>query len=274
MRNGYDQFFKQAKRVAATTGHQPKPVRSRLEARLSDEEIEEQLRSRAGVQRRTKNKKTKKPFPWMMTIVSILGVGVAYWGMENFELVEKTVKRIEFTLTGQVYAADSATPAPAPTAAEAKKEAEGISAEVAKAEDIKDPNKMNDDELNHIAHLNDKKKELDAKEEELSRMEQELAAQKVELEKRMKELEEMRRGISSVLEEKVKVDSEKLDTLVQMYTNMKPPQAAKVFEEMDEDLAVEILSKMKKKSAADILNLLKPEKAKTFSEKFAGYRRK
>jgi flagellar motility protein MotE (MotC chaperone) len=59
-----------------------------------------------------------------------------------------------------------------------------------------------------------------------------------------------------------------------MYSNMKAPQAAKVFETMDEDLAVEILGRMKKKNAADIMNLLKPEKAQILSEMFAGYKRR
>ncbi|WP_221932208.1 MotE family protein [Ectopseudomonas mendocina] len=96
----------------------------------------------------------------------------------------------------------------------------------------------------------------------------------MELEKRLKELEEMRSKISGILEDRVKADDEKVDTLVQMYTNMKPPQAAKVFETMDEDLAIEILGRMKKKNAADIMNLLKPEKAQILSEMFAGYKRR
>jgi flagellar motility protein MotE (MotC chaperone) len=58
-----------------------------------------------------------------------------------------------------------------------------------------------------------------------------------------------------------------------MYSNMKPQQAAKVFETMDEELAVEIIGRMKKKNAAEIMNLIKAEKAQIFSEKFAGYRR-
>ncbi len=55
---------------------------------------------------------------------------------------------------------------------------------------------------------------------------------------------------------------------------MKPQQAAKVFESMDEDLAIEILGRMKKKPAAEILNLVKSEKAQVLSEKYAGYKRK
>ncbi len=78
-----------------------------------------------------------------------------------------------------------------------------------------------------------------------------------------------------MLEDRVKVDDQKSRYgLVQMYSNMKAPQAAKVFETMDEDLAVEILGRMKKKNAADIMNLLKPEKAQVLSEMFAGYKRR
>ena len=75
-----------------------------------------------------------------------------------------------------------------------------------------------------------------------------------------------------LLEDKIKADDSKVDTLVQMYTNMKPQQAAKVFETLDEDLVIEILSRMKKKSAADILNLVKADKAQVLSERYTGYR--
>ena len=75
-----------------------------------------------------------------------------------------------------------------------------------------------------------------------------------------------------MLQDRVSSDAAKVDTLVQVYSNMKPSQAAKVFETMDEDLVIEILSKMKKKNAADILNLVKSDKAQVLAEKYAGYR--
>jgi len=93
------------------------------------------------------------------------------------------------------------------------------------------------------------------------------------LQKQIAELEKMRTSISTMLEERVKADDQKIDTLVQFYSNMKPPQAAKIFETIDEDLAVQILGRMKKKNAADVLNLMQAEKAQMFTEKFAGYKR-
>ena len=62
--------------------------------------------------------------------------------------------------------------------------------------------------------------------------------------------------------------------LVDLYSNLQPKQAADVIGSINEDLAIEVLAKMKKKSAAEIMNLLPPEKARTLSEKYTGYRRK
>ncbi|MFS4459440.1 MotE family protein [Bdellovibrio sp. HCB2-146] len=264
MKSGYDQFFKNARQAANKTSgvkfnkHSTSP---RLNLDLASEDVEEQLRRRLKVQ--APRKKKKASVPWKMIGVSFMGLLVAVWGFENHEEVEKMIKRVEVTMTGEAYAEAPAAPTKPAT-------------EKALAEAIPAPPTatMSASDLDHLQKLNERKKELDAREEELNRMETELQAQKGELEKRMKELEEMRGKISSILEDRVKVDDQKIDTLVQMYSNMKAPQAAKVFETMDEDLAVEILGRMKKKNAADIMNLLKPEKAQVLSEMFAGYKRR
>ena len=82
----------------------------------------------------------------------------------------------------------------------------------------------------------------------------------------------MRQEISKILKNRIDMDNEKINKLVDFYSNMKPAQAAQVFAEINEDLAVEVLGRMKKKNAAAIMNLLKPDKAQVLSEKFAGYR--
>ncbi len=104
-------------------------------------------------------------------------------------------------------------------------------------------------------------------------MEEELQKQKVELDKRIVQLEEMRSQIAQVLKDRVEVDQEKVNKLVELYSTMKPKQAAEVIGSINDDLAVEVLAKMKKKSAAEVMNLLPPEKARMLSEKYTGYRR-
>lgn len=268
MKSGYDQFFQNARKAAdpqaARSGSvrfQKKSGAPKLDLDISSEDLEQQIRRRMKMS--APKKKKKSGIPWKIVGVSFVGLLLAVYGFLYHEDVERFVKRIEITMGGEAYA-EAAKPAAPVSAAAAPK------TEEAKPEA---PAALTASDLDHLQKLNDRKKELDAREEELNRMEAELQVQKEELEKRLKDLEGMRTKISGILEERVKVDSEKVDTLVQMYSNMKAPQAAKVFETMDEDLAVEILGRMKKKNAADIMNLLKPEKAQVLSEMFAGYKR-
>lgn len=258
MKNGYDQFFKQARKTAQESVSAPK---KRVKLNLtSDEEVEDQIRRRLKMS--TAKKKKKSSTPWKMIMLSFVGFVIAGWGILYYENIENFIQRIEVGVGPTAYAASEAAPAPK------------AGSEASPAAAPEDKREMSDVDLGHLQKLTERKKELDAREEELNRLESELQVQRVELEKRLKELEGMRGQISEILENRVKVDAERVETLVQMYTNMKPPQAAKVFETMDEDLAIEILGRMKKKNAADIMNLLNPEKAQTLSEMFAGFKRK
>ncbi|MGZ3780973.1 MAG: MotE family protein [Pseudobdellovibrionaceae bacterium] len=279
MKSGSDQFFQKARKVAngqqgPSNGVKFRKGDSRQQFDLSTEDVEQQIRRRMKM---PSQKKKRKPIPWKMMGVSFVGLLGAVWGFRNYEQVENIVKNIEIQVTGEAAAQESKVESQASKAkAEEKKSKSGENevAAAAGAGSSSSGTHTESTELEHLQKLNERKKELDAREEELNRMENELQVQKDELEKRLKELEEMRNKISSILEERVKADDQKVDTLVQMYTNMKAPQAAKVFETMDEDLAIQILGRMKKKNAADIMNLLKAEKAQTLSEMFAGYKRR
>jgi flagellar motility protein MotE (MotC chaperone) len=266
MKSGYDQFFKNARKAAevetSSFVSRKKPAR-RTKIDLSAEDIDQQIRRRMSLPA-TAPKKKRKPFPFKLVFFLFVGVIGAFWGLENHIEVERMLKRVEVTMTGEALAEDIKSP----SASSATKSA-GEAGEPSKSEISSGDLPENE---NYLSKLNERKKELDAREEELNRQDAELQAQKTELDKRFKELEEMRNKISSILEERVKSDDQKVDTLVQLYSNMKPPQAAKIFETMDEDLVVDILGRMKKKSAADIMNLLKAEKAQIISEKYAGYK--
>lgn len=260
MKTGYDQFFKKAQKIAAQGSQAPRPSERRTaqsdDSKLLAKELRKKMKPR--LQKRAKNK-----FPWKLAGVSLIGLLLAGTGSLYLDEIEKLAKRIELSMMGVAYA-EEAAPAPAvkaDTGSEQKKES------------VSPKREYSEDEISHFSKLNERKRELDAREEELGRLEQELLAQKGELDKRLSELENTRRDISSVLEEKVQADDKKVDNLVQVYSNMKPQQAAKAFEEMDEGLAIEILGRMKKKNAAEIMNLVKSEKVKTLSERYAGYKR-
>lgn len=204
----------------------------------------------------------KNSFSPTAIVFTMAGLCLAYFGYENSDSLEKWLNTVNFSVMTSSLAesdvpTDKVKKAPAAPAAEAPKaiESPGI-------------------DFDFVKDFKDRKKSLDQKEEELKSWELEIQNQKAELDAKIKEIQSIRKEISAQLEERVKTDQAKIETLVQVYSQMKASQAAKVFENLDEDLAVDILTKMKKKSAADILNLLKADRAQVLSEKYAGYSRK
>jgi flagellar motility protein MotE (MotC chaperone) len=143
----------------------------------------------------------------------------------------------------------------------------------AKEENVPNIRNWTPEELSFFNKLNERKKELDLREAELTKLDEELQKQKEELDEKIKQLEAMRSQISQTLKSRVATDQQKVDKLVDFYSNMKPQQAAKVIETLNEDLSVEVLDKMKKKNAAEILNAMDAKKARRLSELLAGYQR-
>ncbi len=240
MKTGYDQFFNKAKQTAAG------------QARLNNVKNLKQ-----------KSNKPKRKFP-VAQLFSFIVIGfLGFVALENSDNIEAQLKKVDISM-GTAYAQDKVSPA---QIKEATVEAKVLADPNLEAKKEKKP-----DDADYLFKLAERKKSLDQREEDLNKMAAEIEKQKSEIEEKIKKIEETRTKISSVLEEKIKSDDAKVDTLVQMYSNMKPQQVAKVFETLDEDLVIDILSRMKKKVAGDILNLVKPEKAQIFAERFAGYR--
>lgn len=267
MAGSYDQHLKKMKKLGAASPSSQKTPKEISRQTQSGNVLAEKLRSK--LKPAIEEKKRRRAIPWKLAGSSFVGLIIALMGLTYLDKIEDFLKRLEV----QALAPASAEGAPpADGKAVEEKAAEVVKAE-ASTQQATVKKDFTQEEINHFARLNDRKRELDAREEELNRMETELSKQKEELEKRLADLEQTRRGISSALEDRVKVDEKKVETLVQVYSNMKPQQAAKVFESMDEDLAIEVLGRMKKKNAAEIMNLIKPEKAQVLSEKYAGYKR-
>lgn len=260
MSSGYDQFFKKARNNANSTvgknATQSQTMKSLLSTRA------DQL------------KKKKKIFPIKeFVLFSLFGLGL-FFAIDHFDDIEGYISKIEIGLMPEAEAKNTPSESATAVTPDAVKHEEAGASNVASADATTAVKSTveNVDDSDYLFKLADRKKQLDQREEELNKKSAEIAKQKEEIEQKIVQLEQYRNQISELLKERINSDSTKVDTLVQVYSNMKPNQAAKIFESMDEDLVIEILSRMKKKNAADILNLIKTEKAQVFAEKYAGYR--
>ncbi len=249
MSNGsYDQFFKKA------------------QTNKRKESTEAQLRSAVRM------KRPKAPVPWKAVGGLIFTLGLVTFYLAAPDAVMDLWNKVEINAIGSAGAAEGK--------AAGKSSEAGAKVEKAAAKDVAaNPDKGlitaggSIEDVSHFDKLKQRKEELDLREKELVELEEELQKQKVELDKRILQLEDMRNQIAAILKDRVEIDQEKVNKLVDLYSNMKPKQAADVIGSINEDLAVEVLAKMKKKSAAEIMNLLPPEKARVLSEKYTGYRR-
>lgn len=211
----------------------------------------------------------KSKFPYGAVIVMAMIAGFLGIASTNFDYIEKQFVRLELSFFGPALAAEESSKTSVNEAAKGA----GAGENNAKVQ-CPDPTSMTSEEMSHFSKLSERKKELDLRELELNALEEELHKQRQEVEARIAKLERIRGEIGSVLKERIAVDEERVTRLVDFYSNMKPKQAAEIFNDLNESLAIEVLGRMKKKNAAEIMNLLEPKKAQTLSEKFAGYKRR
>jgi flagellar motility protein MotE (MotC chaperone) len=287
MSQGYDQFFKKAKANKQTNSGSPSQTHIKSNRRVSqaakgpkpkEQTAEEFLRDAMRMKDQSKAPKRNK-FPKLAFTVVVIGFVGAATGFFYPEKVKSIYEKYSFGLFGEAGAATNESQTANPNAensagsgpVDPAKSAAGAK-EVAKA-DCPENKGFSEEELSHFNTLNERKKELDLRESELTALEEELHKQKSEVESRIAKLEQIREEVATTLKDRVEVDQQRVSTLVDFYSNMKPKQAADIFAKLNEDLAVEVLGKMKKKNAADILNLLDPAKARVLSEKFTGYKR-
>jgi flagellar motility protein MotE (MotC chaperone) len=275
MSKGYNDFFKAAREGKKSNQAPLPPKKSRqAAAELGEQRLRDQFNIKTKVKPPSQKRKILPPAK-ATAALSIIFM-IAGLGYSQPQVVEGFLSKVEILPITTATAADEVPADQAKQSQPESKEGENVAraGDKSGAPTCIDAKEMSEEDLSHFKRLSDRKLELDQREQELNALEEELHKQRAEVETRIQKLEGIRGDISSVLKDRVEVDQERVKTLVEFYSNMKPKQAADIFANLNEDLAVEVLTKMKKKNAAEIMNLLPPEKARTLSEKFTGYKRR
>lgn len=114
--------------------------------------------------------------------------------------------------------------------------------------------------------LEQKDAELKHKEQQLQEREQYLQQMQKDLEKKLQELIAIQKEIQVYRDERAAGRSASIKSLAQIYGSMKPKEAAKLFDNMDEKLVVSVISTMKSEEAALILAAMDSKKAAKISE--------
>lgn len=125
-----------------------------------------------------------------------------------------------------------------------------------------DPTLLTPAEIEILMRLAERRDELAAKARELDAREGLLRAAEIRIERRVAELEDLR----GVIEARIKVFDEqqekKLGSLVKIYENMKPKDAARIFEELEMATLLEVAERMKERKLAPVMAQMNPDRAR------------
>jgi len=117
--------------------------------------------------------------------------------------------------------------------------------------------------------LNQRRQELDTRTRELDIRESLLKGAEKRIETRLGELKAMEERINSATQKKDDVDAARFKGLVIMYENMKPKDAAKIFDRLDLKVLVEVAGQINPRRMADILAQMSPEVAERLTMELA-----
>jgi flagellar motility protein MotE (MotC chaperone) len=120
-----------------------------------------------------------------------------------------------------------------------------------------------------LESLNQRRQELEARARELDVRENLLAATEKRVEARLAEIKAAEERINATVHKKDEAEAARFKALVSMYENMKPRDAAKIFDRLDMRILVELSAQLNPRRMSDILGQMSPEVAERLTSEIA-----
>ncbi len=117
-------------------------------------------------------------------------------------------------------------------------------------------------EIDLLQRLAERREQLDARDRELEQREAMLTAAEGRIDRKINELKSLEESIQSLLVQQDEAERQKIVKLVNIYGNMKPKDAARIFNDMEMPLLVNLLLLMKDRTSAPILAEMDSAKAR------------
>ena len=144
-----------------------------------------------------------------------------------------------------------------------------IASEMAAEPVVPDPFDYTDEEVDVLQQLAKRREELELRARQLDEREALIQAAEQRMDQKMGELKALQAMVEELLKKRSDEQEAELKSLVKMYENMKPKDAAQVFEEMDMDVLLDVVERMNERKAGPILALVTPTRAKEITFELA-----
>jgi flagellar motility protein MotE (MotC chaperone) len=120
-----------------------------------------------------------------------------------------------------------------------------------------------------LERLGERRQELDARARELEIRENLLKSAEKRLDTRVNELKTLEQQAGGSAQKKEAEEAGRLKALVTMYENMKPKDAAKIFDRLEMPILIAVVSQMKPRVMSDIMAQMQPEAAERLTTELA-----
>lgn len=177
--------------------------------------------------------------------------------------------------------AQAAPAAPKDAQAPAKKDAPAEAAKPMPDTARKDPKKeaaveagadvsgMTSSEIELLQKLAERREELDKRGRELDMREGLLQAAEARIDKKIGELKTLQSAIDALIKKHSEQEEARMASLVKIYENMKPKDAARIFEQLDMPILLDVVERMSERKIAPIMAEMNPAKAKAVTSELA-----
>lgn len=165
------------------------------------------------------------------------------------------------TQPGPSAAAQSAPKPPPPVPA--------ASTQSAAAPSGADTGSLSQTEMDVLQKLSERRGAIELRERDLERREAMLKAAEDQIERKIAEMRTLQNTIEGLLRQYNDQEDNKMRSLVKIYENMKPKEAAKIFEQLDMNILLEVVERMKEQRVAPIMAEMDPSKAKAVTAELA-----
>lgn len=124
-------------------------------------------------------------------------------------------------------------------------------------------------EIEYLQKLAERRKELDHRSQQLDDREKLLQAVELRIVERTNSLKKIKETIDAALAKHAKREKAQMDSLVKIYSAMKPKEAAQIFNNLDDEILIAIVENMKEKKMGAILAKMSLGKAKKLTVSLA-----
>lgn len=125
-------------------------------------------------------------------------------------------------------------------------------------------------EIMILQELAERREALDIRSKEIDKRAVQLKVAETEIDKKLQQLKEYEERLNKLINRYSEQEQENINSLVKLYSSMKPKDAARIFDTMDLEITVAILKGMKPSASSAILSQMNSEKAQAVTAELIG----